>query len=47
MSSNIYMYMPKQAYMIELYQDTLVDLLRPKNAKKQKLEVKKDSKVHL
>ncbi|MCO5547391.1 hypothetical protein L7F22_000840 [Adiantum nelumboides] len=33
-----------KAYMIELYQDTLVDLLLPKNAKRQKLEVKKDSK---
>ena len=32
--------------MIELYQDTLVDLLLPtKNAKRLKLEVKKDSKV--
>nr|AMS24255.1 kinesin 14-VIa protein [Marsilea vestita] len=33
-----------KAYMIELYQDTLVDLLLPKNAKRPKLEVKKDSK---
>lgn len=33
-----------KAYMIELYQDTLIDLLLPKNAKRQKLEVKKDSK---
>ncbi|KAI5068842.1 hypothetical protein GOP47_0017187 [Adiantum capillus-veneris] len=33
-----------KAYMIELYQDTLVDLLLAKNAKRQKLEVKKDSK---
>lgn len=31
--------------MVELYQDTLVDLLLPKNAKRVKLEVKKDSKV--
>lgn len=31
--------------MIELYQDTLVDLLLPKHAKRQKLEVKKDAKV--
>lgn len=31
--------------MVELYQDTLVDLLLPKNAKRMKLEVKKDSKV--
>lgn len=34
-----------QAYMVELYQDTLVDLLLPKNAKRSKLEIKKDSKV--
>ncbi|KAF3327625.1 kinesin-like calmodulin-binding protein [Carex littledalei] len=33
-----------KAYMVELYQDTLVDLLLPKNAKRTKLEVKKDSK---
>ncbi|OAY80721.1 Kinesin-like calmodulin-binding protein [Ananas comosus] len=33
-----------QVYMIELYQDTLVDLLLPKNAKRLKLEIKKDSK---
>ncbi|KAJ4778873.1 Kinesin-like protein KIN-14I [Rhynchospora pubera] len=33
-----------KAYMVELYQDTLVDLLLPKNAKRMKLEVKKDSK---
>eukprot|EP00250_Pteridium_aquilinum_P011824 c20331_g1_i1 orf=2-3601(-) len=33
-----------KAYMIELYQDTLVDLLLPKHAKRQKLEVKKDAK---
>lgn len=31
--------------MVELYQDTLVDLLLPKNAKRLKLEIKKDSKV--
>lgn len=31
--------------MVELYQDTLVDLLLPKNAKRPKLEIKKDSKV--
>lgn len=31
--------------MVELYQDNLVDLLLPKNAKPQKLEIKKDSKV--
>lgn len=34
-----------QAYMVELYQDTLIDLLLPKNAKRLKLEIKKDSKV--
>jgi uncharacterized membrane protein len=34
-----------QAYMVELYQDNLVDLLLPKSAKQQKLEIKKDSKV--
>ncbi|XP_061341742.1 kinesin-like protein KIN-14E [Gastrolobium bilobum] len=33
-----------KAYMLELYQDTLVDLLLPKNAKRLKLEIKKDSK---
>lgn len=33
-----------KAYMIELYQDTLIDLLLPKYAKRQKLEVKKDAK---
>lgn len=33
--------------MVELYQDTLVDLLLPKNAKRLKLEIKKDSKVLL
>lgn len=33
-----------KAYMIELYQDTLVDLLLPKHGKRQKLEVKKDAK---
>ncbi|GAB2254215.1 hypothetical protein Droror1_Dr00022024 [Drosera rotundifolia] len=33
-----------QVYMVELYQDTLVDLLLPRNAKRLKLEVKKDSK---
>jgi hypothetical protein len=34
-----------QAYMVELYQDTLVDLLLPKNMKRLKLDIKKDSKV--
>ncbi|KAM7252506.1 hypothetical protein ACFE04_024389 [Oxalis oulophora] len=33
-----------KAYMVELYQDTLVDLLLPKNAKRLKLEIKKDAK---
>ncbi|KAM3390190.1 hypothetical protein ACQJBY_012024 [Aegilops geniculata] len=33
-----------KAYMVELYQDNLVDLLLPKNAMRQKLEIKKDSK---
>lgn len=36
-----------QAYMLELYQDTLMDLLLPKNAKRLKLDIKKDSKVNL
>lgn len=31
--------------MVELYQDTLIDLLLPKNAKRLKLDIKKDSKV--
>ncbi|XP_057851588.2 kinesin-like protein KIN-14I isoform X2 [Cryptomeria japonica] len=34
-----------KAYMVELYQDTLVDLLLPKNAKRMKLEIKKDMKL--
>ncbi|KAF8409844.1 hypothetical protein HHK36_002362 [Tetracentron sinense] len=33
-----------KAYMVELYQDTLVDLLLPKNAKRLKLDIRKDSK---
>lgn len=33
-----------KAYMVELYQDTLIDLLLPKNTKRLKLEIKKDSK---
>ncbi|XP_024036088.1 kinesin-like protein KIN-14E isoform X2 [Citrus clementina] len=33
-----------RAYMVELYQDTLVDLLLPRNEKRLKLEIKKDSK---
>ncbi|XP_071735356.1 kinesin-like protein KIN-14E isoform X1 [Rutidosis leptorrhynchoides] len=33
-----------KAYMLELYQDTLVDLLASKQAKRAKLEIKKDSK---
>ncbi|KAK8996206.1 hypothetical protein V6N11_076453 [Hibiscus sabdariffa] len=32
------------AYMVELYQDKLVDLLLPKNAKRLKLDIKKDAK---
>ncbi|KAL8532214.1 hypothetical protein ACS0TY_008714 [Phlomoides rotata] len=33
-----------KAYMVELYQDTLIDLLLPKNAKRLKLDIKKDPK---
>ncbi|KAF8049664.1 hypothetical protein N665_2159s0015 [Sinapis alba] len=33
-----------KAYMVELYQDTLVDLLLPKGARRLKLDIKKDSK---
>ncbi|VFQ99761.1 unnamed protein product [Cuscuta campestris] len=33
-----------KAYMVELYQDTLVDLLLPKSSKRLKLDIKKDSK---
>ncbi|CAK9321347.1 unnamed protein product [Citrullus colocynthis] len=33
-----------KAYMVELYQDTLVDLLLPRNAKRLRLEIKKDTK---
>ncbi|KZV26025.1 kinesin-like calmodulin-binding protein [Dorcoceras hygrometricum] len=33
-----------KAYMVELYQDTLIDLLQPKNSKRLKLDIKKDSK---
>ncbi|KAL4197980.1 hypothetical protein AMTRI_Chr03g137920 [Amborella trichopoda] len=33
-----------KVYMLELYQDTLVDLLIPKHSKRQRLEIKKDSK---
>lgn len=36
-----------QVYMVELYQDTLIDLLLPKNAKRLKLDIKKDSKVFI
>ncbi|KAH1206024.1 Kinesin-like protein KIN-14I [Glycine max] len=32
-----------KAYMVELYQDTLIDLLLPKNGKPLKLDIKKDS----
>lgn len=31
--------------MVELYQDTLIDLLLPKKARPSKLDIKKDSKV--
>ncbi|KAM7279474.1 hypothetical protein ACFE04_006608 [Oxalis oulophora] len=41
--SNRYSFSLK-AYMVELYQDTLVDLLLPKNAKRLKLDIKKDAK---
>ncbi|KAK7406972.1 hypothetical protein VNO78_08609 [Psophocarpus tetragonolobus] len=41
--SNKYSFSLK-AYMLELYQDTLVDLLLPKHAKRLKLDIKKDSK---
>ncbi|XP_020220804.1 kinesin-like protein KIN-14I [Cajanus cajan] len=41
--SNKYTFTLK-AYMLELYQDTLVDLLLPRNAKRLKLDIKKDSK---
>jgi hypothetical protein len=34
-----------QAYMVELYQDTLIDLLLPRNAKHSRLDIKKDSTV--
>ncbi|KAK7386595.1 hypothetical protein VNO78_26928 [Psophocarpus tetragonolobus] len=40
--SNKYSFSLK-AYMVELYQDTLLDLLLPKNGKHLKLDVKKDS----
>ncbi|AQK47024.1 Kinesin-like calmodulin-binding protein [Zea mays] len=33
-----------KTYMVELYQDNLVDLLLPRNVKPLKLEIKKDSK---
>lgn len=33
--------------MVELYQDTLVDLLLPRNAKRLRLEIKKDAKVNI
>jgi hypothetical protein len=40
-----------QVYMLELYQDTLIDLLAPPNVKgapkPRKLDIKKDSKVRL
>lgn len=34
-----------QVYMVELYQDTLIDLLLPKHARHPKIDIKKDSKV--
>ncbi|XP_027192107.1 kinesin-like protein KIN-14E isoform X2 [Cicer arietinum] len=40
--SNKYSFSLK-AYMVELYQDNLIDLLLPKNAKHSKLDIKKDS----
>ncbi|KAK7262798.1 hypothetical protein RJT34_30379 [Clitoria ternatea] len=40
--SNKYSFSLK-AYMVELYQDTLIDLLLPKNGKHLKLDIKKDS----
>lgn len=33
-----------KVYMVELYQDSLVDLLLPKNGKRLKLDIKKDAK---
>ncbi|XP_017227155.1 kinesin-like protein KIN-14E isoform X1 [Daucus carota subsp. sativus] len=33
-----------KVYMVELYQDTLIDLLLPKKARPSKLDIKKDSK---
>ncbi|KAL5791371.1 hypothetical protein ACOSQ2_006259 [Xanthoceras sorbifolium] len=33
-----------KAYMVELYQDTLIDLLLPRNAKRLELKIKKDAK---
>lgn len=37
-----------QVYMLEIYQDSLIDLLLPKNAgKPRKLEIKKDLKVRV
>lgn len=41
--SNRYSFSLK-VYMVELYQDTLVDLLLPKHAKQSKLDIKKDAK---
>lgn len=35
-----------QVYMLEIYQDTLIDLLQPKTiGKAKKLDIKKDAKV--
>lgn len=33
-----------KAYMVEIYQDTIIDLLLPKHSKRLKLDIKKDSK---
>uniref|UniRef100_A0A7N1A0X2 Kinesin-like calmodulin-binding protein n=1 Tax=Kalanchoe fedtschenkoi TaxID=63787 RepID=A0A7N1A0X2_KALFE len=41
--ANKYSFLLK-TYMVELYQDTLVDLLLPKNSKRLKLDIKKDTK---
>ncbi|MQM22967.1 hypothetical protein Taro_056028, partial [Colocasia esculenta] len=43
--SKVENFMETQVYMVELYQDTLVDLLLPRNAKRLKLEIKKDTKL--
>ena len=45
LDNGIHLYIFAQAYMVELYRETFVDLLRPKNSKSLKLDVKKDPKV--